>query len=115
MKDKIFKVIEQTSYLTAGEIAERLGEDEYTVERQLSYLLTSGKVKQFNRQYRMCYEGKPAKPRNNPMRGVYDGAELRPYVGRPGAMDAFNLPSMTGAGLVGRVPPSGIRAKKCPA
>ena len=26
--------------------------------------------------------------------GRYDGAELRPYTGRPGAMDAFNLPSM---------------------
>ena len=25
--------------------------------------------------------------------GRYDGAELRPYTGRPGAMDAFNLPS----------------------
>lgn len=23
----------------------------------------------------------------------YDGAELRPYEGRPGAMDAFRLPS----------------------
>lgn len=26
--------------------------------------------------------------------GRYDGAELRPYTGRPGAMDAFKLPSM---------------------
>jgi len=26
--------------------------------------------------------------------GRYDGAELRPYTGRPGAMDAFRLPSM---------------------
>lgn len=26
--------------------------------------------------------------------GRYDGAELRPYTGRPGAMDAFNLPSL---------------------
>ena len=25
--------------------------------------------------------------------GVYDGAELRPYAGRPGAMRAFDLPS----------------------
>ena len=26
--------------------------------------------------------------------GRYEGTELRPYTGRPGAMDAFNLPSM---------------------
>lgn len=26
-------------------------------------------------------------------RKVYDGKELRPFEGRPGAMDAYNLPS----------------------
>lgn len=26
-------------------------------------------------------------------RGVYNGLELRPFTGRPGAMDAFALPS----------------------
>lgn len=25
---------------------------------------------------------------------LYDGAELRPFTGRPGAMDAFSLPSL---------------------
>ena len=30
------------------------------------------------------------------MRGQYDGAELRPYTGRPGAMHAFSLPSRMG-------------------
>lgn len=30
---------------------------------------------------------------NATARGVYDGAELRPYAGRPGAMRAFDLPS----------------------
>lgn len=28
------------------------------------------------------------------MRGVYEGKELLPYDGRPGAMDAYKLPSM---------------------
>ena len=28
--------------------------------------------------------------------GTYDGAELRPYIGRPGAMDAYSLPSLQG-------------------
>lgn len=26
--------------------------------------------------------------------GTYDGAELRPFEGRPGAMDAYGLPSL---------------------
>ena len=29
-----------------------------------------------------------------PNRDHYDGAELRPFAGRPGAMDAFELPSL---------------------
>lgn len=32
-------------------------------------------------------------------KSTYDGAELRPYVGRPGAMDAFALPSRMGKRL----------------
>ena len=32
-------------------------------------------------------------------RGLYDGVELRPYDGRPGAMDAFALPSRMGSRL----------------
>ena len=27
-------------------------------------------------------------------RGAYDGAELRPFTGRPGSMDAYALPSL---------------------
>ncbi len=30
---------------------------------------------------------------------TYDGAELRPYDGRPGAMDAYRLPSRIGGSL----------------
>lgn len=33
-------------------------------------------------------------PQINKMIGQYDGAELRPYQGRPGAMDAFSKPSL---------------------
>ena len=32
--------------------------------------------------------------RNSNTGKVYDGAELRPFDGRPGAMDAFALPSL---------------------
>ena len=32
--------------------------------------------------------------RNSTTRGYYDGAELRAFDGRPGAMDAYALPSL---------------------
>jgi len=32
-------------------------------------------------------------------RGQYDGAELKPFAGRPGAMDCFQLPSRMGSRL----------------
>jgi hypothetical protein len=36
------------------------------------------------------------------MAGRYDGKELLPYAGRPGAMDAFKLPSLMHFGRVYR-------------
>jgi len=36
------------------------------------------------------------------MAGRYDGKELLPYTGRPGAMDAFKLPSLMHYGPVYR-------------
>lgn len=47
----------------------------------------------------------PAAPRitnATPGRTLYDGAELRPYEGRPGAMRAFALPSLIGGRRVAR-------------
>ena len=36
------------------------------------------------------------------MAGTYDGKELLPYTGRPGAMDAYKLPSLMHFGSVYR-------------
>ncbi|CAB4198220.1 hypothetical protein UFOVP1309_61 [uncultured Caudovirales phage] len=33
-------------------------------------------------------------PQINKMEGTYNGAELHPFTGRPGAMDAFEKPSL---------------------
>ena len=52
---------------------------------------------------------KPAPTSNGPARQLYTGAELAPYSGRPGAMDAFALPSRMGDRLVYR---SGRGAKQ---
>ena len=42
--------------------------------------------------------GKAATPSTtiNKMLGLYTGNELRSFTGRPGAMDAFKLPSLSG-------------------
>lgn len=44
----------------------------------------------------------------NKMSGKYDGAELRQYCGRPGAMDAFSKPSRIGDNFIEHRPPMGI-------
>lgn len=38
--------------------------------------------------------GEKVPARTLQQQGLYDGAELQPYEGRPGAMDAFHLPSL---------------------
>jgi len=48
-----------------------------------------------------------AKPRARPINnmttgGVYDGADLRPFDGRPGALDALEMPSRMGKRLIYR-------------
>lgn len=51
----------------------------------------------------MSNEIKPTPPTMiNKMAGRYDGKELMPYTGRPGAMDAFKMPSLMHYGRVYR-------------
>lgn len=45
---------------------------------------------------------------------AYNGAELRPFEGRPGAMDAFALPSLQAGKRVERKKPSLIMSSKVP-
>ena len=40
--------------------------------------------------------------RNSNAKGTYSGAELQPFSGRPGAMDAYALPSLVGGRRVPR-------------
>ena len=44
--------------------------------------------------------------------GVYNGAELRPFDGRPGAMDAFSKPSLVGDKLVKHSHSIGMGSRK---
>ncbi len=47
----------------------------------------------------------PAAPRTRMGSGTYSGAELQPYTGRPGAMDAYALPSLSNGQRVERRAP----------
>lgn len=47
-------------------------------------------------------------PRYTPPRGSYDGKELQPYTGRPGAMRAFELPSLVNGQRIQRRGPAPI-------
>ncbi len=48
----------------------------------------------------------PDHPRNMRNTAHYTGAELRPYTGRPGALDAYKLPSLIDGQRVDRRPPT---------
>jgi len=53
---------------------------------------------------------KPTPIKPSTAKGTYNGAELRPFDGRPGAMDAFDLPSVVGGVPVERTRPALICA-----
>lgn len=56
------------------------------------------------------YVGQVVPPRRIDMRdGTYTGAELRPFTGRPGAMDAYTLPSRG----FGKTPPTHTPEAPC--
>lgn len=64
----------------------------------------------------MTKKQKPTPPQLiNKMDGKYDGAELRPYEGRPGAMDAFTKPSLVGDKLMPHKHAIGMSSKAVPA
>jgi hypothetical protein len=46
-----------------------------------------------------------AEQRDRQLRGLYDGRDLQPYTGRPGAMRAFDLPSIHNGRVMPRRPP----------
>ena len=54
---------------------------------------------------------KATAPQINKMAGSYDGAELRPYTGRPGAMDAFTKPSLVGNSRMPHKPMIGMTSR----
>lgn len=53
----------------------------------------------------------PTPPRTRIGEGTYTGAELQPYAGRPGAMDAYALPSLSNGQRVPRRAPVIIGAQ----
>lgn len=62
----------------------------------------SGSIPTWSASGRAVSAAEPAAGTQRASHGRYDGAELRPYEGRPGAMDAFALPSRVGSRRVWR-------------
>jgi hypothetical protein len=105
------------SPLTAEQIAGRIGVDPAVVRPHISNICACGRAHNTTAgQQPAMYAPGPA-PLKMPARTTerrhahpdhYDGAELRPYTGRPGAMDAFALPSLRGGVRMPHRPPIGI-------
>lgn len=68
----------------------------YSITRKGEYLL---------RRFRPKEDGPLPEPRQPIMVGNYDGADLKPYEGRVGAMTAYTLPSLQGGREVPRKAP----------
>lgn len=98
--------------LSIPRLAEIVGVDVTTVRRALTGLRDTGQLVNLGTQGKPAYAissvlpKATAAPNRYVPRGSYDGAELRPYEGRPGAMTAYHLPSLRD-GV--RVPYNGIR------
>jgi hypothetical protein len=54
----------------------------------------------------------PAPPRESRVGGHYDGRDLRAYTARPGALDAFRLPSLQGEHIVPRARPVSLASRQ---
>lgn len=83
---------------------------------RLRYATRSGSLtgaldsKQFNGRYGYRIVSRDTAEKDVPVKagttfGTYDGAELKPFDGRPGAMDAFSLPSLVSGERVPRTAP----------
>lgn len=95
-------------------IASLTGIDIATVRRNLAHIRDANQLFNLgtpNKPLYVLQADKPsvptvAKPVKFVPKDTYDGAELRPYVGRPGAMDAYKLPSLKNGQ---HIPYNGIR------
>lgn len=102
--------------LTPAEVAARSGLDIRETRRLLCNICKAGNAHNTSPALRhsATYKWGPAPvittPRANPLgpqrRGTYDGRELQPFTSRPGAMDAFALPSLQGGERTARRPPA---------
>lgn len=110
------------SALSAEEIAGRSGLDLHEARKQIANICKMGHAHNTNpghrAQARYLRGTLPPPTRAQAAVSVsrvtadhYDGRELRPYEGRPGAMDAFALPSLQGGELVPRRAPRLIGGK----
>lgn len=120
--EEVLRAIGRAGALSAAELAERTGHPPAAVRSALNGLVQRGHVRNVNPHQlpaRYCWNARTARAtsaaRAEPARlfprELYDGKELRPYEGRPGAMRAFELPSLVNGVPVPRPRPALITAR----
>ena len=119
----ILRTLRDKGPQTADQLIKDLRRDAYSVRRNIYNLTSNGRAEaikeageetlfQITRVGRMVLtDDSPASTREMP-RTPYTGAELRPYEGRPGALDAFTLPSLVNGRRTPRAVPALIQAAK---
>lgn len=105
--------------VTPEGVAQRTGLDLSVARLQINKIVTRGMAYNLTpgggRNGKYAWGADPATVRRSeppPMQTGerYDGAELKPFQGRPGAMQAFTLPSLQNGESVPRKPPCIISA-----
>jgi hypothetical protein len=98
--------------LSAPELAARCGLDVYTARKLINKMCDRGHAHNTcpGQPPALYAFGPPPNAATAPVAvpvkaGDYDGAELRPYNGRPGAMDAYALPSLRNGQRMARTRP----------
>jgi hypothetical protein len=116
---------EATRPLSADQVAAATGLPMADVRMHLSNLKLAGTIANVGTAHDAQYQhtsaagawaaattgSAPTPPRTRMGSGTYTGAELQPYTGRPGAMDAYALPSLSDGQRVPRRAPIIIGAQ----
>lgn len=103
--EEVLRHTSRSTPLTVDELAQRTGHARAAIRSALNGLVQRGHVEnatphQLPARYRWSRKRgwtapeASTDPRVRFPDGLYDGRELHPYCGRPGAMDAFALPSL---------------------
>ena len=91
--NRIIAELESSPNLTVHRLSLNLGIELANMRVYLKELADLKKVRHNLGRYNLWDMDRVNTPKTSPT-GRYDGAELKPFTGRPGSMDAYALPSL---------------------